>query len=303
MTGPWPGTGAAVPSPGQDVLGLYLRCLRERAGLRLQDVAGRYGMSVPVLRWIERGTVLPTWAKTERMLREQYQVPAGDSPVFEAAKALVAAQDPTAFDDLPGWYDRLAAVEHQTSPGRSFHVRLPPPPLCTPRYAQAVRPLREWRLADEHAPTIPRPDSAGGPMGTVVLDYTVLRRPHGGHAMFAEQLRALMRAVDERRADLRVLAPDADFAAWRCSNSLSERFRPGGRRLYVHEDWGVSYTSGLHGESRQGELLTRAVAPAARFWDARELLHAVGGDHALSLSDLAPVAAAGTNLLFSGRQT
>ncbi|MER5988706.1 helix-turn-helix transcriptional regulator [Streptomyces sp. NPDC001787] len=46
-----------------------------------------------------------------------------------------------------------------------------------------------------------------------------------------------------------------------------------------------------------------AVAPAARFWDARELLYAVGGDHALSLSDLAPVAAAGTNLLSSGRRT
>ncbi|MER5988704.1 Scr1 family TA system antitoxin-like transcriptional regulator [Streptomyces sp. NPDC001787] len=272
MTGPWPGTGAAVPWPGQDVLGLYLRCLRERAGLCLQDVSGRYGMSVPVLRWIERGTVLPNWAKTERMLREQYQVPAGGSPVFEAAKALVAAQDPTALDDLPGWYDRLAAVEHQTIPGRSFHFRLPPPPLCTPRYAQAVRPLREWRLAEEPAPTIPRPDSAGVPMGTVVLDYTILRRPHGGHAVFAEQLRALMRAVDEHRADLRVLAPDADFAAWKCSNSLSERLLPSGRRLYVHEDWGVSYTSGLHGESRQGELLTQAVEKAESGPDSYALL-------------------------------
>lgn len=190
-----PGTGPTVRARR---LGQRLRDLRERAGLRPEEAAGRLGWSRAKLVRFETATAVPRPADAAAMC-DLYGA-RSDERALLVQLAGDAGQRGwwTAYDDvLTGSY---VADEALASEIRMWEPQLVPGLLQVESYAWAVieagRPgnpedmQRRVMARMARRTLLSRP---GAPVLTAIIDEAALRRPIGGPAVMREQLEELLR--------------------------------------------------------------------------------------------------------------
>jgi len=192
-------------------LGYELRRLREKAGLTIEDVAGRMDCSASKISRIETGHSGVT-PRDVRTLLDIYEVvgPEGDELVQIARDAR-----------QKGWWhpysnvltSAFVGLEAEASAIRAYEQQVVPGLLQTAEYARAmlraarpdidddevdrrvhVRMRRQSLLGKEHPADL-----------WAVLDEAVLSRPVGGDAVMRGQLAALVEAADRPNVTLQVL--------------------------------------------------------------------------------------------------
>ncbi|WP_328469969.1 helix-turn-helix domain-containing protein [Streptomyces sp. NBC_00448] len=186
----------------RSLYGAELRYYRERAGLTLEELADRLHIEMSFLARIEQG---------ERRLSDELARAVDDilgTGGFFARNLVVARSAPA-----PGRLTPLAEWEWLATAIREWDAALVPGLLQTDAYAEAVaktyaalladRPTRHrWDARLSRTPVLLDPR---GPRYTGVLGEAVLRRPLGGPAAMAGQLRHLADLVRRERITLYVL--------------------------------------------------------------------------------------------------
>ncbi|MFI0722618.1 Scr1 family TA system antitoxin-like transcriptional regulator [Streptomyces sp. NPDC021224] len=131
--------GAGPVAAGQ-VIGLYLRRLRNDTGLPVKDVTAKADMSVAKLSRLERG-VNPPKAKDVFAVMQFFGVT--DEVELAALEHLLAQTLKSEWwqefsDVVPGWLSRLLATKSAATEIRTYQCHYVPGLLQTPEYARAV---------------------------------------------------------------------------------------------------------------------------------------------------------------------
>lgn len=202
-------------APARIVAGLYLRCLREARGIRLEDAAHEVGVpTAAVSSWEQSQS--PIRQDAFSTLLRHYGV-AGDETGF-----LVQSLPPQDYDRSQheehgeGWhapYDSWADLAGDEATARHIAVMrsaseviqycvLVPASLRTQDYQQAISDTHMGLTPDEHVLGLPawvhHVPLAEGQRRTVLLDETVLTRGRDAHpATVAGQLRYLAGLVEQ----------------------------------------------------------------------------------------------------------
>lgn len=210
-------------------LGAELRNLREQAGLKIEDIAAELECSPSKVSRLETGKGIPK-SRDVRDLLDRYGVTdthqrdrllrwanqgQGQGWWNDYADVLLGANSEPLISDN---YDRYIALEADVGRIESFEPIVVHGLLQTDDYARAilrvlvhhtppavverlveVRTQRQRRLYTETDPLVLR----------LVLDEAVLRRPVGGDAVMAGQLRRLLEDGQRDNIDIRVLPFDA----------------------------------------------------------------------------------------------
>ena len=193
-------------------LGAELRDLRAATGLSTRAVAQQLGWSASTLNRMETGQRAIS-AEDVSALLVVYGVTGPDRD-----RLLDAARD----SDHPGWWETaptglpeqlpaLIGFESQATRIIDVSLVLIPGLLQTPEYARAVmdaagvpRVDAETRVATRlgRQVVLSRPDP---PQFTAILDESALRRPIGGRAVMAYQLRHALRVAERPNVTIQVI--------------------------------------------------------------------------------------------------
>ncbi|NJP24905.1 helix-turn-helix domain-containing protein [Microbispora hainanensis] len=188
--------------------------LRREAGFAREEVARRLGMAASTVYRIETGHTRPH-ARTIRDLLDLYAVEGSERDALIALARDAARRGWwRAYDDvLPGPY---VGLESEASSVRNYEPLLVPGLLQTEDYARAVigaalvkDPAEIERRA---AARMERQRRLTGPTPLelwAVIDEAALRRPVGGPAVMAEQLRRLQEMAVQPNVTVQVLPFDA----------------------------------------------------------------------------------------------
>lgn len=232
------------PPAGALVLGAYLRALRARAGLSLQQASLRIHKSVAMLSRYEMGICTPSEQCVYALLRV-YGLNSRED--FEEARCLRRHAQDHEYRDAGGWLrGRVEAVE-ATAVSLTVFTCFTIPPIL---YSQAFTAHRAQPDGALVPPPRPRPRC---PI-TLFLEELVLGRPYGGPAVMAAQLRYWASLADSGDLDIRVMPPvDVPPQA----GLLSEIELPGNRRIWIDDDWIPAFSTGPAARSR-AEAVQRA---------------------------------------------
>lgn len=239
----------AGPVAAGQVIGLYLRRLRNETGLPLKDVAAKADMSVAKLSRLERG-VNPPKAKDVFAVLEFFGVV--DEVELAALEHLLAQTLQSEWwqefsDVVPGWLSRLLATESAATQIRTYQCHYVPGLLQTPDYARAVvqsayddpaeqpqgriQRFVQARLMRQQILSGPNP-----PVYSALLDEGVLWRPVGGVPVFREQLRHLYSLAENRSHVSILIVPFQAAARGMAPNSCITylKFMQGGAQELIY---------------------------------------------------------------------
>jgi transcriptional regulator with XRE-family HTH domain len=205
-------TGSTVP---RRQLGRYLRDLRNQAGLTVKDAARGLEWSETKIWRIETGQTSLRSFDVEVMCRV-YRVQADmTAALMGLAKETKARGWWQAYGDaVPEWFDLYVGLEAAASKLFLYEQDLVPGLFQVPDYARTLIKADHPDESDEDA------DRRVGlrmarqalvrrtidpPALQVALNESVLRRPVGGAAVMAAQLRRLAEASDLQNVSLRVV--------------------------------------------------------------------------------------------------
>ncbi|PZT68303.1 hypothetical protein DN402_08720 [Streptomyces sp. SW4] len=242
-----PTVPAALPSPppGDIVVGAYLRTLRRDSNRTAMDIAKVLHLSLSAVSQMERAASPLAPSRVRDMLRLYGLRDQGEITVIQ--RLLADPRDPQRFrmfDNAPGAYDRLAAVQRSATTLRSYTAYLLPRPYRTPGYDQALRKSGVPRdIGVRPAPlgqVFPRPGD--GARFTLLLDDAVLRRPIGGHRVMACQLEYLLELMEAKRARVLVVPPTNEIPP--LEPSITEVSVHGHRLYMADQPVGIEYRSG-----------------------------------------------------------
>lgn len=191
-------------APGEIVTGLYLRHLRERAGLSVRQTAAAVGSSTPTLSRLERALV-PVTRQTAAALLRHYSP--GDVGRFEPLLVSLPYTGrhvlPLPFaDTAPGAAERFALVQQHAHTVITYTTCVLPAPYRTLAYHRAVR-SHAWPSTVLASPTTYR--ARDGQSAALLVDQRVLEVPVGGRSVMAAQLRLLARIADTGSLVVRVV--------------------------------------------------------------------------------------------------
>ncbi len=258
---------------GNLVVGCYLRVLRLDQGRTRKSAAGAVKIDDSRLTGIEDGTVTASAQDAVRLL-SLYGV--RDSTRMDAVSALLYQADRPgslssgAVDSMPGWAERLAAVELQAVGFRSCcHHRIPSH-LQIPAYAERRLAGFQGKLATSYdrVALLARLGQAGGQrVITTLLDEPLVRRSPAEPAVAVDQFTHLIDESARGRADIRVVRLDSGqvMPGYQLTEMTLDGIR-GPRTVLVEESInGASYSTGRdeleHFTSRFGAALTAAETP------------------------------------------
>lgn len=184
-----------------NIYGEWLKAQREAAGLTQQDLADTALMTRSHIAHIEAGRRIPSKEDARRL-----DMALGTGNVLSS---FLPAEDDTIAD----YFESARALEQQAIMIREFALTFVPGILQTENYARAVLgttfPPRSDEERDRHVVSrLERGKILDDPVTPVVwalLDEMVLRRPVGGRAVMAEQLRHIIDLVETKRVRVHVL--------------------------------------------------------------------------------------------------
>jgi transcriptional regulator with XRE-family HTH domain len=200
---------------------LALREARDAKNLTQSDVAEAMEWSLSKVIRIEGGEVSISPNDLRPLLsylgiRDRATVDSlvADAKISRTRQKRFWWQDERFREHLTPGTQRLLEFEQEAVAIRYFYVFLPPGPLQTRRYAEAV--VRQWsdvlspedmqvrveaRMRRRQA-ILDRPNP---PKLSVILDESLVLRPYGGPAVLLDQLTDLHRLASEGRVNLRIV--------------------------------------------------------------------------------------------------
>lgn len=189
-------------------LGKMLRLLRERAGLTQKEFGQKVGYGPDQIGAMERGVRVP---RPEFLAKADELLEAGG--LLKEAMEDVEQAMTKRRTRHPEWYRDYAGLEAEALELHHYCNQVVQGLLQTEGYARAVFTQRRPFLSEE---TIERRvadrlsrqqvfDRLPMPIISYVLEEVVLDRPIGGRAVFAEQLRHLLRIGSMRNAEIQVM--------------------------------------------------------------------------------------------------
>lgn len=212
------------PATPRRRLGTELRRLRERAGLKIEDVAAELECSVSKVSRLETGKGIPK-SRDVRDLLDRYGVTEaqqrdrvmrwarqGQSQGWWTEYSDVLVHDP--HDPLVPYLERYVALEADATLIESFEPIVVHGLLQTEAYARAVlqvlsthqEPSVLERLVEVRMRRQERLYATEAPLELhLVLDEAVLRRPIGGDQVMRGQLERLLADTARDNIDIRVL--------------------------------------------------------------------------------------------------
>jgi transcriptional regulator with XRE-family HTH domain len=198
-------------------LAAELRRRRESAGLTPEVAAGAVSWSRPKLVRIETASRMPSVADVERLLDVYGCDSAVRAALIQLARDIRTRGWWASYDDvIGGSYAELEDAAHRI---RSWQPEAVPGLLQTDEYARAVfavaheDPGEVDRRVQARATRRARLTRSDAPELDVVVAEEVLRRPVGGPAVMAQQLRSLVEAGSQPNVDIRVVPVAADRPA------------------------------------------------------------------------------------------
>jgi transcriptional regulator with XRE-family HTH domain len=203
------------PYVRRKLLGRQLRQFREQAGVSQEGAAKFTGLKGPSISRIENGkqAILP---RTVRLLCQCYDIgaPTVDMLMRQAEESADRAWYTMYSDTVPHWVESFLGLEAEATEVWCYEAQLVPGLLQTPEYVRAIAAAAqldstdaeiersvELRLARQR-----RLASTNPPQLKAVLDETVIRRPVGGPAAMAAQLRHLQEMSEHDNITIQVLA-------------------------------------------------------------------------------------------------
>src|SRR5882724_5746430 len=223
LKGRWPRmleatTGSTVP---RRQLGRHLRELRNRSRTTIKQAAVHLEWSEPKLWRIETGQTSLRSLDVEAMCRLYGAPPDLTQALMGLAKETKARGWWHAYGDvIPDGFNVYIGLEEAAAALDWYESELVPGLLQTENYARWVITADNPGVAEDEIDRrvnlrVARQDllrrPAGQPDLRVVLNEAILRRPVGGPAIMAEQLRQLARVGDLQNVSLRVVPFSAGF--------------------------------------------------------------------------------------------
>jgi len=206
------------PTAQRREVGTLLRAHRERAGLKVAEVAERVGMSSAKLSRLERG-LRGLQIADVRTLCGVYGL--SESETRELISSTRASREPgwwASYSDLDSNAPLFYGLEVAASAVLGYHAGCVPGLLQTADYATAllsqVRPHREFTtqsVAERVEARMRRKQAVSGGPGKLlhfVVDEAPLRRRVGSAGIMADQLHALSTAMRDPRTRIQVLPFD-----------------------------------------------------------------------------------------------
>ncbi|WP_168220670.1 Scr1 family TA system antitoxin-like transcriptional regulator [Streptomyces sp. RFCAC02] len=227
------------PSVAAIVTGAYLRDLRHRAGLTLEEVAASLSISASTLSRAERGHRTARPDIPAIVAARLGQRPAA---IMREMRSLHHGGDWHHAVDLSGRpLERLRAVQACARSARVWITYVWPAALTSP--AEHRRLVDAYKAMDVRPPALlaghqPPPEDDQLPAGTltVLIEDSLLAR-----AGQTEQLAHVLALAEERRITLRVVPIQAGITV---PAPLTELHLPHSATLHVTEDHVVTYLSG-----------------------------------------------------------
>ncbi|MCX4396010.1 helix-turn-helix transcriptional regulator [Streptomyces sp. NBC_00053] len=189
-------------------LGKQIKVLREHAGMSQKDLGLAAHCGEDLISAVERGVRTPQpdfLARVDPLLNA--------CGVLSAAVGEVQVALARARTRHPDWFRNYARVEAEALALHEYSAQVVPGLLQTEAYARAVftqrRPLLDEATIEKRvADRLDRQqifERWPAPTFSYVLEETVLRRPIGGGAVHAEQLRRLMHIGRLRTVEIQVM--------------------------------------------------------------------------------------------------
>ncbi|AOR37161.1 transcriptional regulator [Streptomyces fodineus] len=190
------------------VLGKQLKLLRERAGLSQREFGDLVGYGPDQISAMERGVRTPR----PEFLKKADEILNAEGLFIEVVPQVEEAMS-RARTRHPEWYRSYAAMEAEAVELHFYANSAVPGLLQTEGYARAVFGQRRPFLSEE---TIEKRvtdrlsrqqvfERWPPPIVSYVLEEVLLDRPIGGMAIFADQLRNLLRVGDMRNVAIQVM--------------------------------------------------------------------------------------------------
>jgi transcriptional regulator with XRE-family HTH domain len=194
-------------------LGRHLLALRQKAKLKVNDVAAKMDWSPPTLWRIETGRKAVRTVDVELLCQLYGADDKTRAGLVELAKETKAKDWWRVYGDaLPSWLDLFLGLEQAAATIRAYESHFVPGLLQTERYARAlfeadsnvpakdVDKLVQARM--ERQAILTREEDP--PQCTLVIDEDVLRRPLVPHDVMAEQLDSLVKTSELPSVSLRM---------------------------------------------------------------------------------------------------
>lgn len=271
------------PYVRRKLLGRQLRQFRDHAGVS-QDAAAKYaGLKGPSISRIENGkqAILP---RTVRLLCQCYGIgaPTVDMLMRQAEESNDRAWYAMYSDTVPYWVESFLGLEAEASEVWSYQAELVPGLLQTPDYVRAVaaaaqldstdadiersvelRLARQRRLGSDHPPRL-----------RTVLNEAVVRRPVGGRAAMAGQLRHLLDMSERDNITVQVLAFAAGEHVAMTGAFTMLRFPDelGMNAVFLEHDHGATSAERPADLDRYGRMFERLASRALTPGQTRDLL-------------------------------
>ncbi|OPC84613.1 transcriptional regulator [Embleya scabrispora] len=267
-------TQQTSPAAAVKVLGATLRKLRLDNGRGLKDAAEAIRASMSKISRLERGESPPRPRDVFDLVR--YYGVRDEESLSEIEELLKKALERAWWshysDVMPGWLARLIGMEDSATKIDTYEVHVVPGLLQVPEYIRAVvrsglpraapeeverrielRLQRQALLADEHRPDL-----------TALLDEGILRRPVGGPAVMAAQMRHLLAESARERINIRVVRFDRAAGVAPPSPMTYLRFASGGpsEMVYLEQANSATYLSRRADIDAYREILLRLWAAA-----------------------------------------
>lgn len=211
-------TGSTVP---RRQLGRYLRDLRNRAGLTIKDAARGLEWSETKIWRIESGQTSLRSFDVEVMCRVYRVEPDMTAALMGLAKETKSRGWWQGYGEaVPEWFDLYVGLEAAASKLFLYEQELVPGLFQVPDYARTLITADHPEESDEEADRRVSLRMArqalvrrtiDPPALQVALNESVLRRPVGGAAIMADQLRRLGEASELPNVSLRVVPFAAGF--------------------------------------------------------------------------------------------
>jgi hypothetical protein len=205
-------TGSTVP---RRQLGRHLRDLRNRAGMTVKIAAGQLEWSEVKMWRIENGHISLRSHDVQAMCQVYGAPPGLTQALMGLAKETKAKGWWHAYGDvIPDGFDVYIGLEAAATELETYESELVPGLLQTEDYARTLIRADHHDVGDEeidrrvHVRTARQAllrRTAEPPQLRVVLNEAILRRPVGGPAIMADQLRQLAAASELANVHLRVI--------------------------------------------------------------------------------------------------
>ncbi|MCT2592239.1 helix-turn-helix transcriptional regulator [Streptomyces sp. N2-109] len=188
--------GAMPPTPGGMLAKRAMRA-RNKAGLSLRALAEKLGYPHTYLSRVERGEQLPSDALAEA-LDDFYDADGLFTELLEVARSA----------EIPTWGRRVLEEEKRAARIQTFNSSVVPGLLQTEPYTSALfvesMPGKDAdKVALQVAMRSHRKavlDSSAPPLYWAIMDEAALRRPVGGPAVMADQVRHILNMIESNSA-------------------------------------------------------------------------------------------------------